>query len=139
MSEIENGAPLVHGRDFTVGDRYPRRFDRPVVVVDVEATGLDPARDQVWELAAILLDGAGGEWLFTAYVEHDTTLAEALPETFRADHDVRYGAATRLGLVWTVDRLRDRGETPSDRPTTPITDTPEDFARALGITPEETP
>lgn len=31
----------------------------------------------------------------------------------------------------------DRGETPSDRPTTPITDTPEDFARALGITPEE--
>lgn len=31
------------------------------------------------------------------------------------------------------------GETPSDRPTTPITDTPEDFARALGITPEETP
>lgn len=33
----------------------------------------------------------------------------------------------------------DRGETPSDRQTTPITDTPEDFARALGITPEETP
>lgn len=33
----------------------------------------------------------------------------------------------------------DRGETPSDRPTTPITDTPEDFARALGITPEENP
>ncbi|AKJ72221.1 hypothetical protein TPA4_56 [Tsukamurella phage TPA4] len=79
---------------------------RPIVVVDVETTGLAPTLDQVWELAAIYIDSCGGEWLFTAYVEHDTSLAEALPEKFRADHDERYGAATRLGLVYTVDRLR---------------------------------
>lgn len=33
---------------------------------------------------------------------------------------------------------RTLGEHESPRPTAPITETPDDFARALGITPEET-
>ncbi|WP_019204548.1 exonuclease domain-containing protein [Tsukamurella sp. 1534] len=63
---------------------------RPVVIVDVETTGLDPEYDDVWELAVIHLDSAGGIWSFTGFVEHDTTLAKRLPAPFRADHDRRY-------------------------------------------------
>ena len=75
---------------------------RPVVIVDVETTGLDPAYDEVWELAAVHLDGTGVVWTFNGFVKHDTALATRLPPTFREAHDRRYDPRT----AYTWDEIR---------------------------------
>lgn len=74
---------------------------RPVVIVDVETTGLDPQRDQIWELAVIVLGEQRRD--FAVFVEHDERLADGLPEPFREDHHRRYRAA----LPGTVHSFKD--------------------------------
>lgn len=59
----------------------------PVVIVDIETTGLHPNVDQIWEVAAIRLFPDGNTLTYQTFVEHDRSLAERLPEKFRAQHD----------------------------------------------------
>lgn len=67
---------------------------RPVVIVDVEATGLnDTRRDHIWEVAIIRHDHTGRRE-DTFQIQHDTGLVADLPEKFRADHARRYDPST---------------------------------------------
>lgn len=70
--------------------------DRPVVIIDVEATGLnDTRRDHIWEVAIIRHDHTGRRE-DTFQIQHDTGLVADLPEKFRADHARRYDPSTAL-------------------------------------------
>lgn len=60
---------------------------RPIVVVDVETTGLDLARDHIWEFAGIRIEPDRFDYGLNIRIEHDRSLAADLPEKFRRQHD----------------------------------------------------
>lgn len=72
-----------------------------LVFVDVETTGLDPARDEVWEFAAIRREENGTEAHLHLFVEHDPAKARALPDPFRADLEARFPADKAVS-PWTA-------------------------------------
>jgi len=67
-----------------------------LVFVDVETTGLDPARHEVWEFAAIRREDDGSETRHHCFVQHSAWRVESLPEAYRADHDTRYDGKVAL-------------------------------------------
>ena len=61
----------------------------PLVFLDLETTGLDPARDQVWEFAAIRREADGTEARHHAFVRHYRRRHDDMPERFRVDLEAR--------------------------------------------------
>lgn len=59
----------------------------PIVVIDVETTGLDPAVDHIWEIGAIRIDDGQITDAWSVLVEHHEHLAAGLPARYRAQHD----------------------------------------------------
>lgn len=69
-----------------------------LLFLDTETTGLHPDRDEIWEIAAVLVDGRT-EAEFHVYVEHSADLCRELPESFRLDHAARYPIDCMTGVV----------------------------------------
>lgn len=67
-----------------------------IVFVDTETTGLDTSIDDIWEFAAIRVRPDGGETVLHRQLGHDIRRAQALPESFRADHDARFDGEAAL-------------------------------------------
>ncbi|QHB37906.1 hypothetical protein SEA_OPIE_64 [Gordonia phage Opie] len=67
-----------------------RMITGAVSFVDTETTGLGPL-DQIWEFAAIIRRLDGSESTVHLHIEHDRSLADDLPEEFRADYTRRFG------------------------------------------------
>lgn len=67
-----------------------------IVFVDTETTGLDTSIDDIWEIAAIRVRPDGGETVLHRQLGHDIRRAQALPESFRTDHDTRFDGETAL-------------------------------------------
>lgn len=66
--------------------------DAPLVFLDLETTGLDPERDQIWEFAAIR-SYQGTETAYHFFVQHDMSLADShLPEIFLNQYKRRFHA-----------------------------------------------
>lgn len=76
-----------------------------IVFMDTETTGLDH-EDEIWEFAAIRRDDEGNPIRFHAFVQHDVSKAENLPDSFRADHDARYDPAAALSYRQFADLIR---------------------------------
>ncbi|AOE44329.1 exonuclease [Gordonia phage Eyre] len=68
-----------------------------VAFVDTETTGLDRGAE-VWEFAAIIRRTDGSESTVHIHIDHDLEWARrnTLPESFRTDHDARFGAASGM-------------------------------------------
>ncbi|QOC55926.1 DNA polymerase III subunit [Gordonia phage DirtyBoi] len=67
-----------------------RMLTGAVAFVDTETTGLH-LLDEIWEFAAIIRRLDGTESTVHFHIEHDQSLADDLPERFRADHNRRFG------------------------------------------------
>lgn len=67
-----------------------------IVFVDTETTGLDTTIDDIWEIAAIRVRPDGDETVLHRQIGHDIRRAQALPESFRTDHDTRFDGTTAL-------------------------------------------
>lgn len=86
---------------------------KPILFLDTEATGLDPALDGLWELAVIRREPDGTETEYEWFVNaHVPSRAALLPEPFKTDYATRYRpdlAITGSRLVLELDALcRDR-------------------------------
>ena len=62
-----------------------------IVFLDTETTGL-ALDDHIWEIAAIRREPDRTETEFHWFLHHDLRKVDALPETFRLDHDARWDA-----------------------------------------------
>jgi hypothetical protein len=85
----------------------------PIVFLDTETFGLDVA-DPVWEVAAVRRDPDGTETEYHAFVMHDPAAAQALPESFRTDHDTRYRFDVAVPPWVLVDDLLELFAPPAD-------------------------
>jgi hypothetical protein len=80
----------------------------PLVFLDVESTGLDPVRDEVWEVAAVRYEPDGRvTFNHSWFVEHSLHRTALLPAPFRADHDARYDARRAMTQEQTAAVLVD--------------------------------
>lgn len=79
----------------------------PLIFLDCETTGLDPYRHDIWEVAAVRRDVDGTEREYHAFVDHDVSQADALPDSFRLDHVARYQAEVALPPGVMVRQLAD--------------------------------
>lgn len=79
---------------------------RPVVVLDVETTGLDLNVDQIWEIAAYRIENGDVVDSFSTLVEHDYRLSTRLPDDLRALYVTALGNRMELPSAASVrDRL----------------------------------
>ncbi|UTN92981.1 DnaE-like DNA polymerase III alpha [Gordonia phage Finkle] len=79
---------------------------RPVVVLDIETTGLDPNVDQIWEIAAYRIENGEIVDSFSTLVEHDYRLSTRLPDELRALYITALGNLIELPSATSVrDRL----------------------------------
>ena len=78
----------------------------PLVFLDTETTGLDPYRDDIWDIAWITVDDQGRNE-HQLYVQHDANKAVQLPAEFRADWARRYDATTAVPPFQMVKMLLD--------------------------------
>ena len=60
----------------------------PLIFLDTETCGLGRL-DPIWEIGLIRREPDGVETEHHFFVQHDTNLADALPELFKADHAAR--------------------------------------------------
>lgn len=84
--------------------------DRPIVVVDVEATGVDPhGVDRPWDVAVIRRDRDGSITIYQAIVQLPPALEEraraTLPQNFRDDMARRYYPAIADGTAKTPEQV----------------------------------
>lgn len=79
----------------------------PLIFLDCETTGLDPYRHDIWEVAAVRRDVDGTEREYHAFVDHDVSQADALPDSFRLDHVARYQAEVAVPQDVMVRQLAD--------------------------------
>lgn len=77
-----------------------------LVFLDIETTGLDPRKDEVWEFAAIRRETDGTETRHHHFVEHQAWRRNHLPESFRADLEARFDSKTALAPYPFGDLLR---------------------------------
>lgn len=82
------------------------RFEAPLVFLDTETCGLS-LDDPIWEVGAIRRDPDGSETQHHWFVEHDVSAAEALPQSFRDDHNARYNPAQALSVPLLAEQLTD--------------------------------
>lgn len=75
---------------------YRMNSNVKIAMVDVETTGLDPVRDEIWEFAAIVRDHTGAETEHVIHVEHDQSRAQTLPDSFLADYRSRFGVTASV-------------------------------------------
>lgn len=64
----------------------------PLVFMDTETTGLS-LDDHIWEFAAIRREPDGTESTTHLFLQHSTSRCQALPESFRLDHERRFPAS----------------------------------------------
>lgn len=67
-----------------------------IVFLDTETCGLSPSA-HIWEVAMIVREPGQEDVEIQTFVRHDLAQAEALPDSFRADHDARYDPDLALG------------------------------------------
>lgn len=60
-----------------------------IVFLDTETTGLS-IDDDIWEFAGIRRNGDWHSRAMHLFIEHDTDKCVKLPDSFRADHQIRY-------------------------------------------------
>lgn len=89
----------------------------PIVFLDVETTGLDRARDEIWEFASIRRDPDGEERTLHLFVEHDQNRCGGLPEPFLDDHVYRWpgdpeAIMSRLHAAMLIEQIFDAGGGP---------------------------
>lgn len=63
-----------------------------LVFMDTETTGL-ALDDDIWEFAAIRREEDGTEREVHLFLQHSTSKCQALPDSFRTDHELRFPAS----------------------------------------------
>lgn len=85
---------------------------RPIVFLDTETLGLS-MDSPIWEIALIRRDERG-ETGWHAFITHDSTSAETLPESFRADYEARFHQGGALAQGDAAHKLASRWLAPNE-------------------------